>query len=105
MFPLNVPTVVNNLSLQRSERFHKSGGEICTGAGCPICTRYRNFWAAGQEQQARDIKPIERFYYSSSIGELPVGKTLHEEFKALGPNVKVLKTMVDQYVRYDVTRI
>ncbi len=76
MFPDNVPIQINNLVLLGSDKIYS---EMQCG-------------------------PIDRFQYSSSIGNFTTGRTLHEEFKAKGPNVKVLRTLKCGYPYYEVSK-
>lgn len=52
----------------------------------------------------KNDKTYERFYYTSDQGTFPVGKTLHLEFQAKGPNVQVLRTMIGEYAQYKVEK-
>lgn len=121
-FPVGVTVTVTGLRYSYEERYHPDLG-LCSGPGCGVCSRYKGLWAeservSGQQQEAirneaRDLKPLSRFYYGSDQGAFSVGKFLHQEFEVKGPNVKVRKSMVSsgwghnkrEFAKYEVVTI
>lgn len=124
---LNVDYEFTGLVFSHEEKFHFKN-VLCTGPRCDICTRHKALWAdvdAAADfktreklmHEARELKPISRFHYTSNEGPLPVGKFVHEEIKEKGPNVKIRKSLMTagsgRYVlgnepifpKYDVERL